>query len=115
MLDTTFLRNYLTDFDEIRTVDTLGSGLTRMLLFIIVIIIIIFHHHAGDTGGTASKYISVSMLPIGEPSKNTPIHVSFFFFFSAKGSYYLTTNGQEPFGKGMDGIYHKSKRNSIKK
>ncbi|KAI8422635.1 hypothetical protein MSG28_006415 [Choristoneura fumiferana] len=28
---------------------------------------------------------------------------------SARGSYYLTTNSQTPFGKGMDGIYPKSK------
>ncbi|CAB3223265.1 unnamed protein product [Arctia plantaginis] len=35
---------------------------------------------------------------------------------SAKGSYYLTTNGQTPFGKGMDGLYPKSKKkNSMKK
>ncbi|XP_075974575.1 inactive pancreatic lipase-related protein 1-like isoform X2 [Anticarsia gemmatalis] len=35
---------------------------------------------------------------------------------SAQGSYYLTTNGQTPFGKGMDGLYPKSKKNnSIKK
>ncbi|XP_035434073.1 inactive pancreatic lipase-related protein 1 isoform X2 [Spodoptera frugiperda] len=33
----------------------------------------------------------------------------------AEGSYYLTTNSQTPFGKGMDGLYPKSKSNSIKK
>ncbi|KAF9412373.1 hypothetical protein HW555_009118 [Spodoptera exigua] len=33
----------------------------------------------------------------------------------AEGSYYLTTNSQTPFGKGMEGLYPKSKSNSIKK
>ncbi|XP_064072142.1 inactive pancreatic lipase-related protein 1 isoform X1 [Vanessa tameamea] len=33
---------------------------------------------------------------------------------SARGSYYLTTNGESPFGKGMDGIYTKNKSNKGK-
>ncbi|XP_026732602.1 pancreatic lipase-related protein 2-like isoform X2 [Trichoplusia ni] len=33
----------------------------------------------------------------------------------AEGSYYLTTNSETPFGKGMDGLYPKGKKNSIKK
>lgn len=34
---------------------------------------------------------------------------------SAKGSYYLTTNGKTPFGKGIDGLYPKRKKESTKK
>ncbi|XP_072938872.1 inactive pancreatic lipase-related protein 1-like [Epargyreus clarus] len=34
---------------------------------------------------------------------------------SARGSYYLTTNSETPFGKGMDGIYPKNKKSKNKK
>ncbi|XP_031770727.2 pancreatic lipase-related protein 2 isoform X2 [Galleria mellonella] len=33
---------------------------------------------------------------------------------SARGSYYLTTNSKPPFGKGVDGLYPKGKKNVVK-
>ncbi|XP_049868423.1 inactive pancreatic lipase-related protein 1 isoform X2 [Pectinophora gossypiella] len=38
------------------------------------------------------------------------IYMGFNCDTSAEGSYYLTTNAQSPFGKGIDGLYPKSKK-----
>nr|XP_021182345.2 inactive pancreatic lipase-related protein 1 isoform X1 [Helicoverpa armigera] len=43
------------------------------------------------------------------------VYMGFNCDTSAQGSYYLTTNSETPFGKGMDGLYPKSKKNSVKK
>ncbi|KOB76724.1 Vitellogenin [Operophtera brumata] len=44
------------------------------------------------------------------------VYMGFNCDTSAQGSYFLTTNGQSPFGKGLEGIYPKSKKktNDIK-
>ncbi|XP_028040615.1 inactive pancreatic lipase-related protein 1 isoform X1 [Bombyx mandarina] len=43
------------------------------------------------------------------------VYMGFNCDHSAKGSYYLTTNGKTPFGKGIDGLYPKRKKESTKK
>lgn len=49
----TYLRNYLTNVDEIRRIDSLDSGITHFIIIIIttIIIITVFHHRSGETAG----------------------------------------------------------------
>ncbi|XP_053612720.1 inactive pancreatic lipase-related protein 1-like isoform X2 [Plodia interpunctella] len=42
------------------------------------------------------------------------VYMGFNCDTSAQGSYYMTTNGQSPFGKGMEGLYSKGKKHSLK-